>query len=303
MEILELLRKNVKESNIYIDENMSKHTTFKTGGKADIFIKIDNIDSLKYILKLSKENNIPIFVFGNGSNILVTDQGIRGITCKLDIKKFDVREEGNDIFVTCGSGEKNALIAQRLLEREIEGFEFASGIPGTIGGAVKMNAGAFGKEIKDIVYKTVCMDYDGNLHELDLKGHKFEYRKSIFDSNKYIILETTFKLKKGNKDEIERRINEFAKMRKEKQPYDKPSAGSTFKRGENFITAKLIDECGLKGKQIGGAKVSEKHAGFIVNDGNATSQDILDLIEYVKKEVYRQTGEKIELEIEVIGEQ
>lgn len=156
--------------------------------------------------------------------------------------------------------------------------------------------------MKDIVYSTKYMDYNGNLYETDLEGHRFEYRKSIFKSKKYIILETTFKLKRGNKIDIENKMNEFSSLRKEKQPYDKPSAGSTFKRGENYITAKLIDECGLKGKQIGGAKVSEKHAGFIVNDGNATSQDILDLIKLVQDEVHRQTGKNIELEIEVVGE-
>lgn len=165
-----------------------------------------------------------------------------------------------------------------------------------------MNAGAHGKEIKDIVYRTKYIDYDGNTHEIDLNEHQFAYRKSIFSNNKYIILETTLKLKKGNKDEIKRKIEEYRNYRKEKQPIDKPSAGSTFKRGEDYITSKLIDECGLKGKKIGGAEVSTKHAGFIVNDGNATSKDIIDLIEFVIKEVYEKTGKKIELEIEIIGE-
>ena len=165
-----------------------------------------------------------------------------------------------------------------------------------------MNAGAYGKEMKDIVYSTLILDYSGGTHKLNLSEHKFEYRKSIFASEKYIILESTLKLKKGRKSEIENRMKEYAKLRMEKQPYDKPSPGSTFKRGEDFITAKLIDECDLKGKKIGGAKVSEKHAGFIVNDGNATASDILKLIEYVKSTVYDKTGKNIELEIEVIGE-
>ena len=303
MEILEMLRKKIDKKDIFSNEDMSKHTTFKTGGKADTFVKVDSIENLKYVLQISKENNIPLFILGNGSNILVTDKGIRGIVCQIDIKKFEIKEKGKYIFVTCGSGEKNGGLAQKLLQEEIEGFEFASGIPGTIGGAVKMNAGAFGKEMKDIVYSTKYMDYDGNIHEMDLDGHKFEYRKSIFDSKKYIILETTLKLKKGNKAEIENKMKDFLNQRKEKQPYDKHSAGSTFKRGKDFITAKLIDECGLRGKQIGGAKVSEKHAGFIVNEGSAASQDILDLIKFVQEEVYKQTGKNIELEIEVIGEE
>ncbi len=165
-----------------------------------------------------------------------------------------------------------------------------------------MNAGAHGKEMKDIVYKTKYMDNSGIIHEIKLNEHDFGYRKSIFSSNKYIILESTLKLKKGNKNEIENKINEYRTYRKEKQPIDKPSAGSTFKRGEDYITSKLIDDLGLKGKKIGGAMVSNKHAGFIINDNNATSQDILDLIEYVRKEVYSKTGKKIDLEIEVVGE-
>lgn len=176
------------------------------------------------------------------------------------------------------------------------------GIPGTIGGAIKMNAGAYGREMKDIVFSTTYMEKSGKIKKIDLNAHKFAYRESIFSSEDYIILESTLKLEKGNKTEITSKMKEYLELRKEKQPYDKPSAGSTFKRGENFITARLIDECGLKGKKIGGAEVSIKHAGFIVNDGNATSQDIIDLISYVKNEVFNKTGKKIELEIEIIGE-
>lgn len=165
-----------------------------------------------------------------------------------------------------------------------------------------MNAGAYGKEMKDIVYSTKYIDYNGNIHELDLAEHEFDYRHSIFSNQSYIILESTLKLKKGNKNEIEAKIKEYANSRKEKQPLDKPSAGSVFKRGDGFIASKLIDECGLKGKQIGGAMISEKHAGFIINDKNATAKDVLDLIEYVKEDVYEKRGKKIELEIEIIGE-
>lgn len=166
-----------------------------------------------------------------------------------------------------------------------------------------MNAGAYGSEMKDIIFSTTYMDYEGNIYKIGLNEHKFEYRKSIFSSKNYIILESTLKLRKGKKTEIEEKMKEYFNSRKEKQPISKPSAGSTFKRGEDFITAKLIDECGLKGKKIGGAKVSEKHAGFIINDGNATSSDILELIDYVQKEVFKQTGKKIELEVEIVGEE
>ena len=165
-----------------------------------------------------------------------------------------------------------------------------------------MNAGAYGKEMNDIVFSTTFMDYNGNIYTISLDEHKFEYIKSIFSSKNYIILESTLKLKKGKKDNIENKMNEYLNSRKEKQPFDKPSAGSTFKRGDGFITSKIIDECGLKGKQIGGAKVSDKHAGFIINQGNATAKDILDLIKYVKYIVYEKTDKEIELEIEVVGE-
>ncbi len=166
-----------------------------------------------------------------------------------------------------------------------------------------MNAGAYGKEMKDIILKTKFMDNSGKIEEIALNEHKFEYRKSVFSDKQYIILESILKLEKGNKSEIKAKMEEFKMARREKQPYDMPSAGSTFKRGKDYVTAKLIDESGLKGKQIGGAKVSEKHAGFIVNTGNATSKDILNLIELVKNIVYEKTGKRIELEIEVVGEE
>ena len=166
-----------------------------------------------------------------------------------------------------------------------------------------MNAGAYGMEMKDIVLKSIYMDEDGEIHNIDLKEHKFEYRKSIFSNKKYIILESTLKLKKGKFNEIEAKMLEYRNARKEKQPISEPSAGSTFKRGKDFITAKIIDECGLRGRRVGGAKVSEKHAGFIVNAGGATSKDILNLINIVKDTVFDKTGKTIELEIEIIGEE
>ena len=302
MKVINLLKEKLGDENVIENELMSKHTSFKVGGPADIFVKIDSIEKLQYVLKVATEKNIPILFLGNGSNILVTDKGIRGIVCKIELKKLEITENGNDIFVTVGSGMKNGVLAQKLLDNEITGFEFASGIPGTIGGAVKMNAGAFGKEMKDIVVSTKYMDYLGNISDMTLDEHEFSYRYSIFHRKDFIILYTILKLKKGKKEKINNLMQEYKKTRTEKQPYDKPSAGSTFKRGSNYITSMLIDECGLKGKQIGGAKVSDKHAGFIVNEGNATSADIIELIDFIKKNIYKQKGIIIDLEIEIIGE-
>jgi len=293
----QLLKEGINEKDILLDEMMSKHTSFKTGGNADIFVKAYSIDEIKSVLKISKENNIPLFVLGNGTNLLVKDEGYRGIILQIKLEEINI----DGIKVIVQSGVKNAILSKKLLDNSLTGFEFASGIPGTIGGAIKMNAGAYGSEMKDIVEQVTYMDFDGNLHTISNLECEFEYRHSRFFNEQAIILEVKLNLEKGNKSEIEEKISELLKQRKEKQPLEYPNAGSTFKRGENYITAKLIDECGLKGYTIGGAQVSEKHAGFIINKNNATSKDILDLIEYVKTKVKEKTGEDIKLEVEIIG--
>lgn len=235
-------------------------------------------------------------LFGNGTNLLVKDEGFRGII--LQIKLENIKIDGT--YVTVQSGVKNAVLSKRLVNNELTGFEFASGIPGTIGGAIKMNAGAYGSEMKDIVTEVTFLDEEGEIHTISNQECEFSYRHSRFFKEKVVILETKLELQKGNKTEIENKVKELLVQRKEKQPLEYPNAGSTFKRGENYITAKLIDECGLKGYSIGGAQVSEKHAGFIINKENATSSDILNLIEYVQKKVKEKTGENIQLEIEVL---
>lgn len=292
-----LLEEGINKENILLDEPMNKHTSFKTGGNATIFVKAYSVEEIKSILKISKENNIPLFVLGNGTNLLVKDEGYRGII--LQIKLEDINVDGTK--VTVQSGVKNATLSKKLLDNSLTGFEFAAGIPGTIGGAIKMNAGAYGGEMKDIIEEVTYLDYDGNVHTIKNEECEFEYRHSRFFDEKGIIVSAKLKLEKGEKEEIQEKMNELAMQRKEKQPLEYPNAGSTFKRGENYITAKLIDECGLKGYSIGGAQVSEKHAGFIINKGNSTSKDILELIEYVKTKVKEKTGEDIKLEIEVIG--
>ena len=298
----EILELGIAKENILFDELMSKHTTFKVGGPAECYIKIDNIKDLRNILKFAKDNNININILGNGSNVLVSDKGIKGIVLNIKFNKIEMMNYDRKIYANIGAGVKVSILGHLLLKNEITGFEELSGIPGTIGGAIKMNAGAHGKEFKDIVNTVTCMDYDGNIKQFENKDMNFGYRKSMLKDKKYIVLEVGMQFEKGIEKNIKEKMDEYKKYRKEKQPIEYPSAGSTFKRGEDYITAKLIDEAGLKGYSIGGAEVSEKHAGFIINKGNATAKDILDLIEYVKNTVYEKFNKEIELEIEFMGE-
>lgn len=307
------------KENVKYNEPMSKHTSFRVGGNADIFAIVDSEENLTKVIKLAKKSSMPITIVGNGTNLLVKDGGIRGLVIKYiandysimntdelkDKSNLDKDEENNNKskIVTVSSGMTNARLAKILLDNSLTGFEFLAGVPGTIGGALVMNAGAYGGEIKDIVLKTKYIDLDtGEIKKIENNEHKFEYRKSIFQTLNCVILETTLILQLGNKDQIEEKIQEYSKKRRESQPLDMPSAGSTFKRGENFITAKLIDESGLKGYSIGGAEVSNKHAGFIVNKGNATAKDIIDLINYVKDKVYEKFGKEVQEEVKIIGE-
>lgn len=328
IEISTLLAKEVPASQIYIEESMKKYTSFKIGGNAEILVKVRKIRELEHVIKIATQNDIYLTVIGNGSNILVKDNGIKGIVVKLEFDKLKIESGKEDeVIVNVGAGVRLGELAQRLLKEGITGFEFAAGIPGTIGGAIKMNAGAYGGEIQDIVIETKCLDLENyekiirrtNLGDIEIvleggisktpeliilnnQEQKFSYRHSIFMEKRYIVLEARLKLHKGNKEEIKAKMDEYLESRKEKQPVQIPSAGSTFKRGTDYITAKLIDECGLKGYTIGGAQVSEKHAGFIVNTGGATAQDVIKLIRHVKKVVHEKTGKDIELEIEILGE-
>ncbi|MFR1440743.1 MAG: UDP-N-acetylmuramate dehydrogenase [Clostridia bacterium] len=294
---------NISKEKIKYNEPMAKHTSFKIGGPAQCFINAESVEEIKQICKVASKNDINLTIIGNGSNLLVTDNGINGIVVKVNIKKFELEFSNDDVSLIVGAGNKLGEIAQKLLRNEITGFEFAAGIPGTIGGAVRMNAGAYGKEMKDIVETVKYMDYDGNIYEKSNKDLEFEYRKSMFAKNKFIILEAKLKLQKGNAQYIKDKMLEFEQSRKQKQPLEFPSAGSTFKRGTDFITAKLIDDAGLKGYRVGGAMVSTKHAGFVVNENNATAQDVLNLVKHIKQEVYKKFNKKIELEIQVIGEE
>lgn len=302
------IEKTIKEAGLKIssekikyNEEMKKYTTFKIGGPAECLIKIDNTEDLKEILNLAQEKQILLTILGNGSNVLISDNGIEGITLIIKIEKLEIEENGDKVKVTVGAGEKNAKIARIFLNQEISGFEEISGIPGTIGGAIRMNAGAHGKEMKDIVKKVKVISYQGKEKEFTNEEMKFEYRRSMLKEEKYIVTEVELELTKGKKEEIQAKMEEYKTFRKEKQPIEYPSAGSTFKRGTDFITAKLIDEAGLKGYSVGDAEVSTKHAGFVINKGNATSEDVLKLVKYVQEKVYEKFGKKIELEVEIIG--
>lgn len=291
----------IPKENIRIDEPMSKHTSFKTGGNAEFYILVDNENQIKSLLDYSKQNNIDLYIIGNGSNLLVSDKGIKGIVARITFEDLAITENQGDIIVEAGAGIKVMALAQLLKNKGITGFEELSGFPGTIGGANYMNAGAYGKEMKDVIIETKALNKEtGNVEILKNEEQELKYRSSIFKNKKYIILQTVLRLQKGNTEEIEKKMTEYLMQRKEKQPLEYPSAGSTFKRGDGFITSKLIDECGLKGYQIGGAQISEKHAGFIINKDNATTKDILDLIEYTKKKVFEKFGVQIEEEIEII---
>ena len=299
----EKLEKFLDESQILKDEPMKKHTSFKIGGLADYFILINTKEQLVELLKLCREFNKKFFIIGNGTNLLVTDKGFRGVVIKLKLDNIEIEEKDNEAIINVESGYQLIKLAKDALEYGLEGLEFASGIPGTIGGAIRMNAGAYGGEMKDVVVSTKYLDVeDYSIKVLSFEEHEFSYRKSIFENQPYIILETKLKLKKGNKDIIKSKMEENNKSRFSKQPIEFANAGSTFKRKEGISTAQLIDESGLKGYSIGDAEVSTKHAGFLINKGNATFEDMEKLIKYVQKTIYENYNIKIELEVLVIGE-
>lgn len=293
--IYEKLKLVTDEKNILVNEPMSKHTTFRTGGNADYFVTPETIEELEKIIDISKD----IIIVGNGSNLLVTDKGIRGIVVSL--KKLNSYHI-NDETIIVDAGMPIAKLSRIAAENELSGLEFACGIPGTVGGAIFMNAGAYGGEMKDVVVSSTYLDKK-TLEIKTLEEHNFKYRSSIYaEGLDVVILNVKLKLVKGNKEEILAKINENMQSRNSKQPVNKPCAGSTFKRQEGVIAAKLIDEAGLKGYKIGGAEVSTLHAGFIINSGDAASKDILDLIEHVKKCVKEKYGVELEPEVKIIGE-
>lgn len=283
------------KQNVLQNEPMKRHTTFRIGGPCDIFVKPRSIEEIRQIIKVVKENNVPYYVVGNGSNLLVSDDGYRGVIINLFNNFSDIIVEGNTI--TASAGALLGKIGYTALKNSLTGFEFATGIPGTLGGAVVMNAGAYGGEMKDVLSEVTVLTKEGEI--LTLKADELElgYRTSIIAKKDYIVLEGKIQLKPGESDKIKEVIDDLAFRRRDKQPLEYPSAGSTFKRPKDNFAGKLIMDAGLRGYTLGGAMVSDKHCGFVINKGDATCEDVIKLTDHVKEEVKNQFGIELELEV------
>ncbi len=290
----------VGEENALRDEPMSAHTTFHIGGPADLFVMPNTAEELKAVLKLSREAQVPCTVIGNGSNLLVADRGVRGVVVQLFRNWNDIEQTGNTIRARAGAMLTG--IARVALNCSLTGLEFASGIPGTLGGAVIMNAGAYGGEMKQVVREVKVLTQEGEILTLSGDEMEFGYRTSVAGKNGWIILEAVMELEPGDHDAMKARMDELREQRMTKQPLDLPSAGSTFKRPEGYFAGKLIQDCGLRGFTVGGAQVSEKHCGFVVNRGGATAADVRELMRQVSEKVHAEYGVWLEPEVKMLGE-
>lgn len=286
---------------VYIDEPMKNHTSFKIGGPADILVSIDSEEVLKKVLELTSKADAKTYIIGNGSNLLVRDKGIRGVVVKINGGFEAVSINGCSVQVNAGI--LLSRLSNMMLENGLSGLEFASGIPGTLGGALAMNAGAYGGEMKDVVKRVHLLDFEGKAIVLDNEQMEFGYRSSIAGKKGLIVVKAELELKKANSDDIRALMQDYTGRRVDKQPLSFPSAGSTFKRPQGHFAAQLIDEAGLKGFSTGGARVSEKHAGFVISDGTATADDVIKLIEAVKGRVFEKHGVRLEEEVRIIGEE
>jgi UDP-N-acetylmuramate dehydrogenase len=294
------IQANLMESIVQMNEDMKKHTSFQTGGNADLFIEPGNIEELQILIRYLREENIPYLIIGQGSNTIVSDLGIREAVIKIGGKfnKCTVDKE----TVTAEAGAPLEAVCQEAQKNCLTGMEFASGIPGSIGGAVFMNAGAYGGEMKDILEEVLVLTKDGEYATYKAQDLELGYRTSIMQKNGDLILSATFRLEKGNSADIQNKMDELKSRREQAQPLEYPSAGSVFKRPEGHFTGKLIQDAGLKGCQIGGAQVSMKHAGFIINTGGASTTDILSLIRHIQREVKTRFGVDLKPEVRLIGD-
>lgn len=293
------LEKTLDKSLLKYNEPMKNHTSFKVGGPADMLVIPDKVSQVGEIIKICRKNDVPFFIMGNGTNLIVRDGGYRGVIIKLTALN-KIKVDGVKVKAQAGASLSN--VSREALKSSLKGMAFASGIPGTVGGAIAMNAGAYDGEIKNIVESVLLCDMHGKTITLKNKEMDFGYRHSIVHTKNYIVLEATFHLEKGNYDEIKARMEELNKRRIDKQPLNYPSAGSTFKRPEGYFAGKLIEDSGLKGLKVGGAMVSEKHAGFVINYDNATASDVLGVISEVQKRVMENYNVKLDTEVKIIGE-
>lgn len=287
------------DEKVFLNEDMSKHSSFKTGGKADIFIAPSSKEEIIECVRYIESVGVPLTMVGNGTNLLVRDKGIRGVVMSLYDNYNSVNIEDNKIYAQ--SGALLSAISNYACRASLEGLEFASGIPGTIGGAAKINAGAYGREIKDVFHSATLLKRDGTVIDANPEYMQLGYRTSVVTDE--IIVDVTLELVPGDESKIRNEMVILSKKRKEKQPLNMPSAGSTFKRPKGDYAGRLIESAGLKGYEVGGARVSTKHAGFIVNAGNATSEDIEKLIKTVQDTVYNDSGIKLETEVQILGEE
>lgn len=294
------LKMILNENQILKAEPMRNHTTFRIGGNADVMTLPNTEEEIIQIIELAKKHEIQYTVFGNGSNVLVTDKGIRGVVIKIADNFSKSEIQGNQVYAEAGI--RLTALSRKILQESLTGFEFASGIPGTVGGGVYMNAGAYDSEMKNIVKKVKIIDKSGQIRIIDKSDMAFGYRTSLAMKNDYIILSVWFELEYKNQDEIKAKIDDFTNRRTTKQPISEYSAGSTFKRPPGHFAGKLIEDSGLRGYSKGEAKVSEKHCGFVINKGNSTCEEMVNFIEEIKAKVYENTGIKLEEEIKIIGE-
>lgn len=280
------------------DVSMKPYTTMRVGGQAAALVEVANVGVLSQLLRFLSRNGIPHAVFGNGSNLIVADEGYQGVLLHIasGLSQMKVLEDG----IESEAGALLGSVAKLALANGFSGLEFASGIPGSLGGAVAINAGAYGREMKDVVMTTSCLDRNGESVILFGNDHGFGYRHSRIQSKNLIAVSTRLQLKHGLPESILEQMKDYAARRADKQPLDYPSAGSTFKRPEGYFTGKLIEDCGLKGMRVGGAQVSEKHAGFIVNTGTATATDVVSLIQLIREKVMRETGILLEPEVKLL---
>lgn len=298
--VIEALQSFIPGENIHLQEPMDQHTTFKVGGPADCLVELENAEELKKVQRYLRLIEEPFFVLGNGSNLLVGDQGFRGVVLQIGPKMSAIRVEGNRI--TAQAGAPLAKVARAAQEHALTGLEFACGIPGTIGGGVVMNAGAYGGEMKQVVSSVAVLDKDSNELELDNDTMEFGYRTSVIKNHPFLVTEVTLELQPGDPLEIKVRMEELAARRREKQPLQYASAGSTFKRPEGHYAGELIMNAGMRGYQVGGARVSDKHCGFIINTGNACAADVLDVIREVQRAVKEKFSVDLETEVVMLGE-